>query len=403
MKIALETLGCKLNQAETEKLGRQFTDNGHTLVDRNDSPDIYILNTCTVTGTADSKSRHLARMVKRRNPLTKVVLTGCYAERAPEELSNMDGIDAIVGNDGKTTLVARLKSSGLLQPEDSSKLSSSAKKHTRAFVKIQDGCRNFCSYCIVPYVRSKEYSIKADELIEEIKQRSREGCKEIVLTGTRIGGYGADGLTLKELVKRILQETDIPRIRLSSLQPREISHGLLELWQDKRLCPHFHLSLQSGSAAVLNRMHRLYTPDDFERTIALIRKMIQDVSVTTDVIVGFPGETDSEFEESYAFCRKIGFARIHVFPYSPREGTEAAAMAGQVPDKVKKERTSKMLALAAESALKFREQFKGETLDVLWEQETDKGVWSGVTGNYLRVYRKSENDLGNIVDSTKIS
>jgi threonylcarbamoyladenosine tRNA methylthiotransferase MtaB len=224
----------------------------------------------------------------------------------------------------------------------------------------------------------------------------------VVLTGTRVGGYAFEGLNLRGLLQRILDETKIPGVRLSSLQPQEISPALIKLWKDSRLCPHFHLSLQSGSAGVLKRMNRRYSPEEYQETVKLIRKKVPAVAITTDVIVGFPGETDKEFEESLEFCKRLGFARIHVFSYSPRSGTTAAKMAGQVPDKVKKERSRQMLALAEESAAKFRESFTGEALDVLWEKQTDGGNWTGMTGNYIRVFAKSKDDLSNKKSKIKI-
>ena len=239
-------------------------------------------------------------------------------------------------------------------------------------------------------------------IINEIRQRAVEGYQEVVLTGTRVGAYSFSGVDLKGLLERILDETTISRVRLSSLQPQEISLELIKLWKNNRLCPHFHLSLQSGSARVLERMKRHYTPEDYRKVVNLIRLEVPSVAITTDVIVGFPGETDKEFEESLEFCRRIGFARIHVFSYSPRSGTEAAKMAGQVPDKVKKERSLKMLALAEESACKFRESFAGMSLDVLWEKQTDDGDWTGITGNYIRVYTKSDDNLSNKLLSTEV-
>ena len=239
-------------------------------------------------------------------------------------------------------------------------------------------------------------------IINDIKQRTAEGYQEIVLTGTRVGGYSYSGMDLKSLLAKILDETKIPRIRLSSLQPQEISAGLIKLWQNPRLCPHFHLSLQSGSKSVLERMKRNYTPGDYQRAINLIRQEVPAVAITTDVIIGFPGETEQEFEESLGFCKRTGFARIHVFSYSPRSGTVAAGMAGQIPDKVKKERSQKMLALAEESAFKFRENFAGEAMDVLWEKQTNDGDWSGITGNYIRVFAKSSDDLSNKLQSVKV-
>lgn len=403
MKIALETLGCKLNQAETEILARQFSQAGHELVKRVEDADIYILNTCTVTQTADSKSRHLLRQARRRNPTARIIVIGCYADRAPLDLAKLEAVDLVSGNDGKLTLLERLMEEGYLTnagliPHTKAKTTF----RTRAFIKIQDGCQNYCAYCIVPYVRRIEKNIPADEVIMQVNQRVTEDYQEVVLTGTRIGAYDSNGLQLKNLIERILSETKIQRLRLSSLQPQEISSELLGLWRNDRLCPHFHLSLQSGSNIVLRRMRRRYTTSEYEKTVALIKAMVPKVAITTDVIVGFPGETDEEFDESLDFCRRLNFARIHVFPFSPRSGTEAAQMPGQTPDKIKKERTKLMLSLAEESIQRFREQFAGDEFDVLWEKQTGQGVWSGVTGNYLRVYKKDNRDLSNQVSSVKM-
>ena len=402
MKIALETLGCKLNQAETESLAWQCVQAGHSLVERSDKADVYILNTCTVTHTADAKSRHLLRLAHRRNPNAVIIVTGCYAQRAASELADIEGVNCVVGNSEKSNILQVLQK---ISEKDKPKRDlprPSSPFRTRSFIKIQDGCRNFCAYCIVPFVRSKEISVPSDMVISEIKQRATEGYQEIVLTGTRVGAYDYSSVNLTRLLERILVETNIPRVRLSSLQPQEISPGLIKLWENNRLCPHFHLSLQSGSANVLERMRRRYTPVDYQRIVDIIRSEVPAVAITTDVIVGFPGETDKEFEESLEFCRQIGFARIHVFQYSPRSGTEAAKMVGQVADKVKKEHSQKMLALAEESARKFRESFAGESMDVLWEKQTDDGDWSGITGNYIRVFTKSDKNLSNKLLSAEV-
>jgi threonylcarbamoyladenosine tRNA methylthiotransferase MtaB len=403
MKIAFETLGCKLNQAETESLARRFSNAGHILVKNVGDADIYILNTCTVTHTADSKSRHLIRQARRHNPNVRIIVTGCYAERAPLELAKLIEVDLISGNGGKLTLLERLEAEAFLQPINYiNQGESSYRFRTRSFVKIQDGCSNFCAYCIVPYVRKNEKSTPDVEIIDEIKQRITEGCQEIVLTGTRIGAYAFNGRQLKDLVKLILSETDIARLRLSSLQPSEISTELLNLWQDKRLCPHFHLSLQSGCDVTLKRMARRYTIAEYEKIVALIRSIVPKVAITTDVIVGFPGETDKEFLESMEFCRRLNFARIHVFPFSPRLGTKAAQMQGQIPEKIKKERIRIMINVAEKSVKQFREQFNGEEVDVLWEQQAGTGVWSGVTGNYLRIHKYENSDLANKLSSIKL-
>jgi threonylcarbamoyladenosine tRNA methylthiotransferase MtaB len=402
MKIALETLGCKLNQAETESLARQFVQAGYELVHHPGEADVYILNTCTVTHTADAKARHQLRLARRQNPDIFIIATGCYAQRAAAEITAIAGVDCVVDNSEKSNLLQILKD--IPQKAQSAKepVAASAPFRTRSFLKIQDGCQNFCSYCIVPFVRSAEISVPPESIIDEIRQRTNEGYQEVVLTGTRVGGYAFERLDLRGLLQRILDETKIPGVRLSSLQPQEISPALINLWQNSRLCPHFHLSLQSGSTGVLKRMNRRYSPEDYQKTVKLIRKEVPAVAITTDVIVGFPGETDKEFEESLEFCKQLGFARIHVFSYSPRSGTAAAKMAKQVADKVKKERSRQMLALAEESANNFRESFTGEALDVLWEKQTDDGDWTGMTGNYIRVYAKSKDNLRNKKSTIKI-
>ena len=402
MKIALETLGCKLNQAETESLARQFVQAGYELVHHPGEADVYILNTCTVTHTADAKARHQLRLARRQNPDIFIIATGCYAQRAAAEITAIAGVDCVVDNSEKSNLLQILKD--IPQKAQSAKepVAASAPFRTRSFLKIQDGCQNFCSYCIVPFVRSAEISVPPESIIDEIRQRTNEGYQEVVLTGTRVGGYAFEGLDLRGLLQRILDETKIPGMRLSSLQPQEISPALIILWQNSLLCPHFHLSLQSGSTGVLKRMNRRYSPDEYRKIVKLIRQEVPAVAITTDVIVGFPGETDKEFEESLEFCKQLGFARIHVFSYSPRSGTAAAKMAKQVADKVKKERSKQMLALAEESANNFRESFTGEALDVLWEKQTDDGDWTGMTGNYIRVYAKSKDNLRNKKSTIKI-
>lgn len=402
MKIALNTLGCKLNQAETEALARQFVEAGYQLVQHAAEADVYILNTCTVTSAADAKARHLLRLAHRQNPDAFIIATGCYAQRMASELQNINGVKCVVDNHGKENLLQVMQNIPQRDNPQKGSTNSSSAFRTRSFLKIQDGCQNFCAYCVVPYVRNVETSIPSDVIINDIKQRAVEGYQEIVLTGTRVGGYSFSDTDLKDLLARVLKETKIPRIRLSSLQPQEISPELVKLWQNPRLCPHFHLSLQSGSASVLERMKRRYTPEDYQRAVNLIRHDVPAVAITTDVIVGFPGETEQEFEESLAFCKQIDFARIHVFSYSPRSGTAAAAMAGQVPDKTKKERSQLMLALAEESACNFRENFAGKSMEVLWEKQTDDGDWSGITGNYIRVYAKSDDNLSNKLQSTKV-
>lgn len=398
VRVALDTIGCKLNQAETELLARQFAEGGYSLVSPDDEADVYILNTCTVTHIADSKSRCRLRLAHRRNPNALLVATGCYAERASQELAQIDGVDLVMDNDEKPYLLRILEESGRISSPSCIQGNPTTNYppifRTRAFIKVQDGCQSFCAYCIVPLVRSREKSTPVDRVVSEIKHRIAGGYKEVVLTGTKIGSYNHTGTDLGRLIEHILTEIDVTRVRLSSLQPHEISPELIGLWRDERLCRHFHLSLQSGSDGVLHRMKRGYSVRDYQQAVSLIRTLVPDVAITTDIIVGFPGETQEEFRESYNFCRQMQFARIHVFPYSPRLETEAARMPRQVSSKIKKERSQKMLALAKENTRNFHQQFLGRTMPVLFEKRSD-GVWSGLTDNYIKVYIQSNQVLAN--------
>jgi len=402
MRVALDTLGCKLNQAETELLARQLVEAGHNLVSRPGEADAYILNTCTVTHVADSKSRRLLRMAHRQNPNVLVVAAGCYAQRAPGELEQIEGVGLVAGNDEKPNLLKLVERAGSNR-QGGLAGNNEAELRTRSLVKVQDGCNSFCAYCIVPMVRGRERSLPADEIVNEVKQRVADGYKEVVLTGTKIGSYNNGGVGLKGLLEGILAETDVARLRLSSLQPQEISPGLIGLWGDERLCPHFHLALQSGSNAVLSRMRRQYSVGDYEKAVSLIRGQVPEAAITTDVIVGFPGETEEEFEKSYRLCQEMEFARIHVFNYSPRVETEAARLPHPVESKVKKQRSHRMLALAEKSVEDFRRRFSGRTMTVLWEKQSGDGVWSGTTGNYIKVCRKSDEDLSNRLLPVKLA
>ena len=395
IRVALDCLGCKLNQAEMEHLSRQLTESGYQLVSPGDGADIYVLNTCTVTHVADRKSRHMLRQAHSRNPDARLIATGCYAQRAPEELGRIRGVE-VADNEAKEHLLRLLKEGGY--PAKVVPTPGNAATHTttrnRSFIKIQDGCNNFCAYCIVPLVRGREKSRGAEEILAEIKERAGSGYREVVLTGTEIGSYRADGLNLAGLIERILSDTDIARLRLSSLKPREITPGFIRLWSDERLCRHFHLSLQSGSDGVLKRMKRDYTTADYKEAVSLIRGTAPEAAITTDIIVGFPAETDEEFEENFNFCRQMNFARIHVFAFSPRPGTQAAGMSDPVKATVKRERSQRMLALAREGARRFARSFVGEHMMVLWEKKSG-GTWSGHTDNYLKVYTESNDDLNN--------
>ncbi|MCK5577246.1 MAG: tRNA (N(6)-L-threonylcarbamoyladenosine(37)-C(2))-methylthiotransferase MtaB [Dehalococcoidales bacterium] len=389
-RVALVSLGCKLNQAETELLAGQLASAGCRLVAPSSKADIYIVNTCTVTHIADRKSRNRLRQAHHLNPDALVVATGCYAQRASQEIKQIEGVGLALGNDAKMKLVSLLRDSGHIKSDGRRGYSS----RNRAFIKVQDGCNSSCAYCIVPLVRGREKSLPDEDIIAQVKARTARGCREVVLTGTEIGAYRHNGLGLEELLGRILNETDALRLRLSSLQPEAITTRFIKLWLNPRMCRHFHLSLQSGSDSTLGRMKRSYRTADYSRAVSLIRQVAPEAAVTTDVIVGFPGETDEEFEESLDFCRRMEFARIHVFPFSPRPGTEATRMPAQIGAIVKKQRSNRMLSLAEASACNFIRRFLGRTMPVLWEQKTE-GIWSGLTDNYIRVYTRNNEELAN--------
>ncbi len=428
MRVAFYTLGCKLNQAEAEALAGRFGEAGFRIVSPVDGADIYVANTCTVTHVADRKARRWLRMARRNNPHAVIIATGCYVERSRHELVGL--ADLLIGNGEKEHLpeiVGRLPrqvprsaapcpsavgtttavSERPIFPLGGARLhpgDEGSPARTRSLVKIQDGCRGSCTYCIVPAVRPGERSLPADRIIEEVKQKVAAGYREVVLTGTKAGSYHDCGNDIAELVRQILRETTIERLRLSSLQPPEVSPSLLALWHDRRLCRHFHLPLQSGSGAVLRRMNRRYSPERYRQTLQLIRDMIPQAAITTDIMVGFPAETADEFEQSYSFCREAGFADIHVFPFSPRPGTAAARMRGGVVDGIKDERNQRMLDVARESRHRFSESVLGQIMAVLWEKEAcpDGGTYSGLTDNYLRVFAASERRLTNEITPVRL-
>ena len=402
--VAIHTHGCKLNQADSSVLARQFRQAGYRIVETAAEADIYVLNTCTVTATADAKARQALRAARRANPEALVVATGCYSQRAAAELARLPAVSLVVGNTEKSRLVslvvaARQESVTVDDPaaagDDYGAPLTPGENllgRSRAMVKIQEGCDQVCAYCIVPKVRGRERSISPGELVEQIRQRVDEGCPEVVLTGTQLGTYGFDlpGTNLAGLLRRILAQTGVARLRVSSLQPQELGPELLRLWQeDYRLCPHFHVPLQSGSDAILKAMRRRYTTEQFARTVALIRQTIPDAGITADLIVGFPGEGEREFIESLTFVAAMGFSDLHAFPYSQRPGTSAAYLAGQIPDGVKKERMGQVLELARQGFERFRRRQLGQTRPVLWESARQRdGVTRrrGLTDNYIRVH-----------------
>lgn len=413
VRVYLERVGCKLNQSEIEALARGFVQAGHRLVQASEEADLCVVNTCTVTQAADSKSRKLIRQLRRANPTAYLIVTGCYAEMSPQEVRAIGGVDLIVGNEDKERLVELAEN---FEPQTSNfKLQTRNFKalslgHTRAFVKIQDGCNNRCTYCIVSLARGRERSRPRQEILAEVEALVAAGCKEVVLTGVHIGGYGRDLDTgLDQLVEDILTETTVPRLRLSSIEPWDLEQSLLRLWENPRLCRHLHLPLQSGCDATLQRMARRYTTSQYASLVAAARRSIPDLAVTTDIIVGFPGETAEEFAMSLSFVEEMEFARAHVFKYSARTGTAAAKMPHQVPYAEKKRRSEAMLRLARQSSQRFWRRFLGRRMEVLWETpcKDDKHKrgsppWSGLTDNYIRVMTRSELDLANTITPTKL-
>ncbi|MBI4321009.1 MAG: tRNA (N(6)-L-threonylcarbamoyladenosine(37)-C(2))-methylthiotransferase MtaB [Chloroflexi bacterium] len=408
--VALTTLGCKLNQAETDDLARGFADLGFDLVDFDAPADAYVINTCTVTHVADRKSRQFIRQARNHNRQAWVVATGCYVNTSSEEVARTCGVDMLVANSDKAMLPQHVADALGVGRE----LPGGALEHldpwgrTRALVKVQDGCNQFCSYCIVPTARGSERSVAPGEVLDEVRRKIAAAHKEIVLTGVHLGAYGRDlasppGQSLCRLVAAILSQTDVPRLRLSSLEPQDFDPNLLAVWRDRRLCRHVHLPLQSGCNSVLRRMRRRYTVEHFRHVVRQLRDAVRGIAVTTDVIVGFPGETEAEFQETYRLVKDMGFAGIHVFKYSPRRGTPAAALPDQVPYDDKKGRSDALARLANESARAFRETFVGQTVDVLFEtsladnRAAGEGsmTWEGLTDNYLRVLAESQEPLAN--------
>lgn len=412
MKVYLHSIGCRLNQSEIETLARQLLAAGHSLVADPTQADKVVLNTCAVTAEAARDGRNLTRRFHRQNPQAEILLTGCYATLAPAQLSQVEGAGRIVPNRDKAALLQILDPQAptdLPIYEQEPLLRAGAMGNTRAFIKVQDGCNNRCTFCITTLARGQGQSRPLGDVVAEIQALSTAGYQEVVLTGVHLGSYGHDfgnRAGLKELIQAILAHTDIPRLRLSSLEPWEIAPGFFDLWQDPRLLPHLHLPLQSGSDGVLRRMARRTSRADFRRLTAVARAAIPHLNLTTDLIVGFPGETEAEFDESLAFVREMGFSRLHVFPYSSRPGTVAARMAGHLPKEVKKERVARMIALGQELGQAFHAQFVGQVMDVLWETAVaangDGLQWVGYTANYIRVQATGPLRLHNCITPTRL-
>jgi threonylcarbamoyladenosine tRNA methylthiotransferase MtaB len=410
MKIYLDTIGCRLNQAEIEQYARQFRLAGHTLVPNPEQADLAVVNTCAVTSAAVSDSRQKIRQIARHG-VRQIAVTGCWSTLNPADAAALAGVRQVIPNLQKDRLVPDLLQVSLLEFDPQSigrQPIPGARSRTRAFIKVQDGCNNRCTFCVTALARGPGRSRPIPAVLADIWAAS--DAREIVLTGVHLGSWGQDLLPpspLHHLVEAILKETEAPRLRLSSLEPWDLQVGFFHLWQDPRLCRHLHLPLQSGCAATLRRMARKTTPESFAALVAAARLAIPDVAITTDIITGFPGESEAEFQESLAFVRQMQFAVGHVFTYSARPGTAAARLPGQVPHPLRKERNARMRAVFAEASQAYQSAFIGQVIPVLWESAAGLGEdgWemSGLTGNYLRVNARSSRSLWNQITPVRLS
>ena len=408
--ILIHTHGCKLNQSDSDKMSREFVSAGYNVVDSINSADIYVLNTCTVTSTAASKARQALRAAHRKNPNALIVAAGCYSQRAEDELLNMPEVSLVVKNTEKDRILGLINNIRQIDKPAVNRIEQPLEttlSRCRAMVKIQEGCNQICSYCIVPKVRGREKSIPSSILINQIKGLVSEGYREVVLTGTQLGSYGFDlpEASLPELIQRILEETEIPRLRVSSLQPQEISQQLLNLWSNERLCPHFHIPLQNGCDRILNSMRRRYTTDQFYRSVEFIRDNVPNVAITGDLIVGFPGETDSDFNETLKLVSRTSFSNLHIFPYSKRPGTSATYLDEHVSSIAKKERVTALNEIVKDSFTNFRNKFLHTNQKVLWESHrfsNKESYWKGITENYIRVQTKTDRNIRNTITEAEL-
>ncbi len=415
MQVRFLTLGCKTNLYESEAMAELFRKAGHTVTETTCNADVIVINTCTVTGTGAKKSRQLIRRVRRENPGAKVAVCGCLAQTEGETLAKDLGIDILIGNKYRNRIVtlAELAIKGMptyavediLQETAYEELGiAQNRSRVRANLKIEDGCNNFCSYCMIPYARGPVRSRSLSNICKEAEALGKAGYGEVVLTGIHIGSYGKDldeDVSLMDVIEAVHQVEGIERVRLGSLEPITINEEFVRRAKKLyKLCPQFHMSLQSGCNATLKRMRRRYTAEEYRTAVALLREHFADVAITTDLMVGFSGETEIEFQESYDFCSEIGFSQMHIFPYSVRKGTAAEKLPNRVDENTKAERAGKMLALAAEMKARFYQNYIGATVPVLMEQKKN-GWYHGTSANYMDVRVKTEKDLtGQIVPVT---
>ncbi|AEY66846.1 tRNA (N(6)-L-threonylcarbamoyladenosine(37)-C(2))-methylthiotransferase MtaB [Clostridium sp. BNL1100] len=419
-KVAFYTLGCKVNQYESEAVSSIFEQNGYEVVSFEQDSDVYIINTCTVTNLSDRKSRQAIRKAKKTNPDSIVIVMGCYAQTSSEEVLKIPGVNMVIGTKDRGRImeyVERIEAGecrinavdNIMASRSFEELKlSTYKERTRAYLKIQEGCSQFCAYCIIPYARGPIRSRKPDDIIEEVRHLADSGFLEVVLTGIHLASYGREleDTDLLDIIRKIHSIDGIKRIRLGSIEPTTITKEFVEAAGGlPKLCPHFHLSLQSGCDKTLTEMNRKYNTDEYRKSVELLKNNITDVAITTDLMVGFPGETEEDFLKSRDFAEEIGFSKIHVFKYSPRKGTPAAEMKNQINPEEKERRSEIMLALSDELEKKYLERYVGRNMEVLYEQEMhgEEGYIEGLTNNYIRVMAKGDISLKGKLAETKLS
>ena len=416
--VAFCTLGCKVNQYESEAMSEMFKGAGYVINDFEDISDVYVINTCTVTGTGDKKSRQMIRRAKHNNPDAIIAVVGCYSQVSPEEVAKIDGVNLILGTNDRSHIVELVEqcmendSEPIFAVGDIMKTRkyeqlwvTSYDDRTRAYVKIEDGCNEFCSYCIIPYARGPIRSRPVEDIAKEVAELAKSGFCEVVLTGIHLASYGKDrgDISLIDAIRAVHDIDGIERIRLGSLEPRLLTEDFVrEIADMPKVCDHFHISLQSGCDDTLKRMNRKYTADDFYQGVCRLRKYYKNPAITTDIIVGFAGETEDEFEQSLDFVGKVSFSEAHVFPYSIRKGTKAAKMPGQLPGDVKDERAHRMGDMCRALHEEYMDSFVGETVSVLFERETEDGMYEGHTTNYIRVNVPSDTDISHKILNVKI-
>lgn len=417
--VSFLTLGCKVNQYDTDAMRSLFLARGYEEVSAKDKADICVINTCSVTHIGERKSRQMIRRAKRLNPQTKIIVTGCYAQLDPKTIQQIDGVNLIIGTQDRAKVVDLIEAYGsssqahnavhdIFETSQFEELNWAhpASNRARSYLKIQEGCNNYCAFCIIPYTRGKLKSRGVEDIYHEARRLDEQGFKEVVLTGIHLGNYGVDlgrQVDLADVVKMLLERTHISRIRLGSIESVEISEELVNLIAtNERVCPHLHLPLQSGSEEILRKMRRHYHLQEYVDLISSLRARIPDLAVTTDLIVGFPGETEELFAETMATLKELRFAGVHVFPYSKRNGTAAATFPDQVSEAVKKERVHAAEKVAEQTATDYRRSFIGKTTNVLLEQQTEDGAWKGFTPHYCQLKIKGEGLKAGMICSTRV-